>query len=90
MARFQEEIQWMCRAAHIPDVWATQVLEGMAKKGLPKRAEVTDAARSERASCVMLNKGDYIVEAIEMLDEIIQQVEGLESRSSRLLQDIPL
>ncbi|MFA0960899.1 pyruvate kinase [Roseivirga sp. BDSF3-8] len=90
LARYQEEIQWMCRAAHIPDVWATQVLEGMAKKGLPKRSEVTDAARSQRAACVMLNKGDYIIDAIRILDNILRQVEDLQYRSSHLLQDLPL
>lgn len=38
----------MCR-----QIWATQVLEGLAKNGVPSRAEVTDAAMGERpsASC---------------------------------------
>ena len=38
-------------------VWATQVLETLAKEGAPSRAEITDAAFSNRAECVMLNKG---------------------------------
>ena len=60
MAEIQEEILWVCEAAHIPVVWATQVLESLAKKGLPSRAEITDAAMGERAECVMLNKGPYL------------------------------
>ena len=35
-------------AAHMPVIWATQVLEGLAKNGLPSRAEITDAAMGER------------------------------------------
>src|SRR5690606_16589811 len=46
LAEVQEEILWLCEAAHIPVVWATQVLESLAKKGRPSRAEITDAAMS--------------------------------------------
>lgn len=56
-AEVQEEILWLCEAGHMPVIWATQVLEKLAKKGLPSRAEITDAAMSQRAECVMLNKG---------------------------------
>ena len=57
LAEVQEEILWMCEAAHMPVIWATQVLEGLAKRGLPSRAEISDAAMGARAECVMLNKG---------------------------------
>jgi pyruvate kinase len=33
LAEVQEEILWVCEAAHVPAVWATQVLESLAKKG---------------------------------------------------------
>jgi pyruvate kinase len=56
LAEVQEEILWLCEAAHVPVIWATQVLESLAKDGLPSQAEITDAAMSERAECVMLNK----------------------------------
>ena len=62
LAEVQEEILWICEAAHLPVIWATQVLETLAKSGLPSRAEITDAAMGERAECVMLNKGPHIVE----------------------------
>ncbi len=57
LAEVQEEILWLCEAAHVPVIWATQVLEGLAKTGSPTRAEVSDAVMSGRAECVMLNKG---------------------------------
>lgn len=69
-ASIQEEILRICEAAHIPDVWAMQVLESLAKKGVPSRAEITDAAMSQRAEFVMLNKGAYINKAVKMLDKI--------------------
>jgi pyruvate kinase len=40
----QEEILWLCESAHVPVIWATQVLEEMVKSGLPTRGEMTDAA----------------------------------------------
>ena len=57
LSEVQEEILWLCEAAHVPVIWATQVLESLAKGGMPSRAEVTDAAMGSRAECVMLNKG---------------------------------
>jgi pyruvate kinase len=60
-----EEILWICEAAHTPVMWVTQVLESLAKTGMPSRAEVTDAAMSERAECVMLNKVPFIREALK-------------------------
>jgi pyruvate kinase len=75
MSEVQEEILWFCEAAHVPVVWATQVLEDLAKKGLPTRAEVTDAAMSGRAECVMLNKGEYIVETVRFLCDILQRMQ---------------
>ena len=59
MAEVQEEILWICEAAHVPVIWATQVLETLAKEGMPSRAEITDAAMGHRAECVMLNKGPH-------------------------------
>jgi pyruvate kinase len=63
LAEVQEEILWLCQAAHVPVIWATQVLDQLAKTGRPSPAEITDAAMGERAECVMLNKGPRIIEA---------------------------
>ena len=38
MGELQEEMLWLCEAAHLPVIWATQVLERLAKKGQPSRA----------------------------------------------------
>ena len=85
MPRIQEEIMALCLAAHMPDIWATQVLENLAKKGIPSRAEITDAARAQRAECVMLNKGPYIVNAIQMLDHILKEMKDYQDKNAPLL-----
>lgn len=76
LAEIQEEILWLCEAAHVPVIWATQVLETMAKDGTLSRPEFTDAAMAERAECVMLNKGPYIERALQTLDDIIVRMEA--------------
>jgi len=75
LAEVQEEILWLCEAAHTPVIWATQVLEELAKRGAPSRAEVTDAAMAERAECVMLNKGPYVCEAVQFLDGVLRRMQ---------------
>jgi pyruvate kinase len=80
LAELQEEILWLCEAAHLPVIWATQVLEQLAKDGQPSRAEITDAAMGERAECIMLNKGPHIVEAVRMLDDIVRRMEAHQSK----------
>ena len=80
LAEMQEEILWMSEAAHVPVIWATQVLETLAKRGRPSRAEVTDAAMSERAECVMLNKGEYIIEALDILEDILVRMHRHQSK----------
>ena len=74
LAEVQEEILWLAEAAQVPVIWATQVLESLAKDGLPSRAEVTDAAMSTRAECVMLNKGPYIDQAIRFLTDVSRRM----------------
>jgi len=86
LAEVQEEILWLCEAAHAPVIWATQVLETLAKSGLPSRAEITDAAMGERAECVMLNKGPHIVEAIRVLDNILQRMQAHQSKKRSMLR----
>jgi pyruvate kinase len=85
MAEIQEEILWLCEAARIPVVWATQVLDDLVKEGLPSRAETTDAAMAQRAECVMLNKGPHVVEAIRFLSDIIGKMSRHQSKKYALL-----
>ncbi len=75
LTEIQEEILWLCEAAHVPVIWATQVLESLVKDGAPSRGEMTDAAMAERAECVMLNKGPFIAEAITILDDVLTRME---------------
>ena len=90
LAELQEEILWISEAAHVPVIWATQVLESLAKEGRPSRAEITDAAMSERAECVMLNKGPYIVEAVRTLDDILRRMQGHQHKKRPMLRRLRL
>jgi pyruvate kinase len=84
----QEEIMWIAEAAHIPVIWATQVLENLAKKGQLSRAEITDAAMAERAECVMLNKGPHIVDAVKVLDDVLRRMQCHQAKKSSLLRPL--
>ncbi|MEI8164495.1 MAG: pyruvate kinase [Betaproteobacteria bacterium] len=86
LAEVQEEILWAAEAAHMPVIWATQVLETLAKTGLPSRAEITDAAMGERAECVMLNKGPHITEAMRTLDDILHRMQAHQAKKRPLLR----
>ena len=84
LAEVQEEILWMAEASHMPVIWATQVLETLAKEGIPSRAEITDAAMAERAECVMLNKGPYILDATRALSTILTRMQ-VHQRKTRVM-----
>jgi pyruvate kinase len=86
LAEVQEEIMWACEAAHVPVIWATQVLDTLARTGQPSRAEVSDAAMSERAECVMLNKGPHITEAIIALNSILTRMQQHQHKKRSLLR----
>ena len=86
----QEEIMWIAEAAHVPVIWATQVLETVAKTGQPSRAEITDAAMAERAECVMLNKGPYVVQAVQMLDDVLRRMQSHQTKKVSLLRQLNL
>ena len=72
----QNQILWLCEAAHIPVIWATQVLENLAKTGIPTRAEISDVVQGVQAECIMLNKGPFINDAIKMLKNILIRMEA--------------
>ena len=84
-ATIQQEIIRMCGAAHVPEVWATQVLENLAKKGTPSRSEITDASMAQQAACVMLNKGAYIHRAVKMLDKILRRMQRFQNKTAVVL-----
>ncbi len=74
VAEMQEEILWLCEAANVPAIWATQALEGLVSKGMPSRGEMTDAAMSARAECVVLNKGSNVTAGIKALDRLLHRM----------------
>jgi pyruvate kinase len=76
LAEMQEEILWICEAASVPAIWATQVLEDLVKDGVPSRGEMTDAAMAARAECVMLNKGPAVGAAVELLDRLLARMDA--------------
>lgn len=88
LAEVQEEILWLCEAAHVPVIWATQVLEDLAKRGAPSRAEVTDAAMSGRAECVMLNTGPYIADAVRFLIDVLNRMQSHQQKKSAMLRKL--
>jgi len=90
LAEVQEEILWICEAAHVPVIWATQVLETLAKKGMPSRSEITDAAMGERAECVMLNKGPYAVTTVSVLADILKRMQAHQEKKRSMLRQLHL
>lgn len=90
LAEMQEELLWFGEACHLPVIWATQVLDSVAHTGLPTRAEVTDAAMSMRAECVMLNKGPHVAVAVRMLADIIRKMEAHQYKKRALNRRLAL
>ena len=88
LAETQEEIMWLCESAHVPVIWATQVLEGLVKQNMPSRAEVTDAAMAERAECVMLNKGPFVLDAIDVLDHVVARMQSHQQKKSSRMRTL--
>ena len=85
LAEVVEEILMLCEAAHVPSIWATEVLDRLAKKGVPARGEVSDVVLAGRAECIMLNKGPYIADTIRGLDRVLASLEAYrDKRAARL------
>jgi len=83
----QEEILPMCRAAHIPVILATQILDTFAKKGMPTRPELSDLSFGSEFDCIMLNKGPYMVNVVNFIAEtfvLLSQMKNNEQSIIRL------
>lgn len=88
MSEVQEEICWICEAAHTPLIWATQVLENMNKQGIATRSEITDASHSIVAECILINKGPHTVKVIKTLRDILQRSGGHHLKKRFLLRPL--
>jgi len=90
LSEIQEEILWLSEAAHVPVIWATQVLETLNKKGIATRSEVTDAARAVQAECVMLNKGKYLLAVLATLRDILQRSGGHHAKKRYIFRPLKI
>jgi len=88
ISEVQEMLLWLCEAAFIPNIWATQVLERLAKEGIATRSEITDASMSSRSECVMLNKGEHIVETVRILSDILGRMEAHQYKKKGTLRPL--
>lgn len=86
LSEIQEELLWICEAAHTPVIWATQVLESLIKSGIPTRSEISDVVAGSRAECIMLNKGDYIVDGVKTVDDILSKSENHNYKKTAMLR----
>ena len=90
LVEIQEEISWLCEAAHVPVIWATQVLESLHKFGLASRAEITDAGRAAAAECIMINKGPHTLELLRTLQSIATRIAGLRTKNRLSLRPLKI
>ncbi|NRA65435.1 MAG: hypothetical protein HRU19_13190 [Pseudobacteriovorax sp.] len=88
LAELQEQIMWLTRAAHTPVIWATQVLESLAKGGIPSRGDLSDVTMAERAECIMLNQGPHIGEAISLVDDILSRMKEHQWKNTTLMRGL--
>jgi pyruvate kinase len=88
IAEVQEEILWLAEAAHMPVIWATEILDSLVKKGKSTRAEISDAVKAVRAECAMLNKGPYISEGMRILRNIDVRMAAHENKKMKTLRSL--
>ncbi|WP_223860585.1 hypothetical protein [Spirosoma validum] len=69
-------------------MWATQVLKTLAKAGITSRAEITDATMARRSQYVILNKDPYILQAADVLVEILRRMHKHQDKKNDLLAEL--
>jgi pyruvate kinase len=88
LSEVQEEILWLAEAAHVPSIWATQVLDSLARTGVPTRGDVTDAVAASRAEAVMLNKGPFMDSVLAFVDDVFARHAAHHSKQMHTLRGL--
>ncbi len=90
LSEYQEEILWICESAHVPVIWATQVVENLVKTGIPTRAEISDVTLAAKSECIMLNKGEHITTAVEFVGDILSKFEHHVYKKTSILRQMSI
>lgn len=67
----QEKIGKFARAAHLPVILATEIMESFNQKGIHTRPEMIDLYHARHFDCLLLNKGPNIFETVEFVREVM-------------------
>lgn len=87
-AAIQEELLSLCEAAHVPVIRSTRWPEGLARRGLPSFPRLTDATPL-RAGCVMISAGPFVLDAIALLDEVVECIEADQEKKPGRCRALP-
>ncbi|TVT27807.1 hypothetical protein FO441_08870 [Salinicoccus cyprini] len=90
LSEIQEEVLWICEAAHVPVIWATQVVESLVKTGIPTRSEISDVVAGSRTECIMLNKGEYIADGVQVVSDILGKFEDHHYKKTAMLRSLSI
>ena len=62
------------------------MLDRLVRKGTPSRAEISDVVLAQRAECVMLNKGEYLLDALAVIDDVFRRMDGHQHKKTARLR----
>ena len=75
LAEIEEELWKTCKAAHLPVIYADNLLENLPKNGSASRIELYHAIHNLRKDCLLLNQGAYLLTAVEKLNKTLISLE---------------
>lgn len=80
LAEVRHDILGLCEAAGMPVVWAAPILKELSRRGEPSRGEIAEALMGLPAECVLLNKGEHLLAAADLLADVLQRKAGLPAK----------
>jgi pyruvate kinase len=83
-----DDVVTLAAAAHLPVVFATQVLETLAKTGTPSRSEMSDVTAASKCECVMLNKGAHLTDAVAFLARLLEKQQHRNHKHRLMLRQL--